>query len=125
MSRTEILIDRDSVENLMKIFNEKFMKGDIQAQFDLKDLDNKTKIFINLKQLFVLIQALIHVPGKITLEEIKEDKTVLIKPSSSARQLYICRDGVRIKDISTFEPSSADIKIHKESQVINARWERE
>lgn len=122
-SITYIGLDRWLIPQLQDILQMKMNKGDIQAEFDLKDSNTSTTIRINLKQLFIIIQALIKVPGDIGLEETcftdsKEDNPI-------TRQLFITRDKVRIKDLSYLGPTQEDLRIRDQGLLIEHNWNKE
>ena len=122
-SITYIGLDRWLIPQLQEVLQIKMNKGDIQAEFDLRDSNNSATIRVNLKQLFIIIQALIKVPGNIGLEEIcftdsKEDNPV-------TRQLFITRDNIRIKDLSYLGPTQEDLKIRNQGLLIEHSWNKE
>lgn len=120
---TILSLDKWLIPQLQEILQMKMNKGDIQAEFDLKDSIQSKYIRVNLKQLFIIIQALLRVPGNISLEEItftdsKEDNPL-------TRQLFITRDGERIKEITNMGATIQDIAIRDKAEIINREWDRE
>lgn len=121
-SITRIDLDSWLIPQLQEYLQIKMNKGDIQAEMDIKDSMLNKSIRLNLKQLFIVIQAMIKVPGLIGLEEIcltdsKEDNPL-------TRQLYITRDGARIKDITNMCASMVDIKIRNDGMQLERNWKK-
>lgn len=124
MSPITILpLDKWLVPQLQEILQMKMNKGDIQAEFDLKDSAQSKSIRVNLKQLFIVIQALIRVPGNISLEEIcytdsKEDNPL-------TRQLFILRDGSRIKDLTYMGATHEDVLARDQARLVEHNWNKD
>ena len=100
-------------------------KGDIQAELDLTDSTTNNKIRVDLKQLFIIMQALIHVSGVIGLEERK----VSIIENPLGRQLFIVRqDGDHwqiIKDLTNLGITQQDVAIRDQAKLVNHNWNQE
>lgn len=124
MSSITILpLDKWLVPQLQEILQMKMNKGDIQAEFDLKDSAQSKSIRVNLKQLFIVIQALIRVSGSISLEEIcytdsKEDNPL-------TRQLFILRDGSRIKDLTYMGATHEDVLARDQARLVEHNWNKD
>lgn len=121
---TIIQLDKWLVPQLQEVLQMKMNKGDIQAELDLKDSEQAKYIRVDLKQLFIIIQALIQVPGIIGLKEIKQDNLLI-----NNRQLFIVRkredDWEIIKDLTYLGITQQDILIRDQLRVINREWDKE
>lgn len=122
-SITRLMLDKWMIPQLQEVLQIKMNKGDIQAEFDIKDSIQGKSIRVNLKQLFIIIQALLRVPGIIELEELcftdsKDDNPLI-------RQLFILRDGSRIKDLTFMGATMQDIKTRDDARIIENNWNKE
>lgn len=122
-SITRLMLDKWMIPQLQEVLQIKMNKGDIQAEFDIKDSIEGKSIRVNLKQLFIIIQALLRVPGIIELEELcftdsKDDNPL-------TRQLFILRDGSRIKDLTFMGATMQDIKTRDDARIIENNWNKE
>lgn len=122
-SITRLMLDKWMIPQLQEVLQIKMNKGDIQAEFDIKDSIQGKSIRVNLKQLFIIIQALLRVPGIIELEELcftdsKDDNPL-------TRQLFILRDGSRIKDLTFMGATMQDIKTRDDARIIENNWNKE
>lgn len=126
MSITRIMLDRWLIPQFQEIINSKMAKGDIQAELDLTDSQNNKKIRVDLKQLFIITQALIQISGEIGIEE-REITTSIQNPLS--RQLFIIRkndeDWQIIKDLTNLGVTQQDIAIRDQARLINHNWNKE
>lgn len=120
------MLDRWLIPQFQEIINSKMAKGDIQAELDLTDSQNNKKIRVDLKQLFIITQALIQVPGEIGIEE-REITTSIQNPLG--RQLFIIRkyrDGWQlVKDLTNLGVTQQDIAIRDQVRLINHNWNKE
>ena len=91
----EIVVEKDFISQLYEIFNEKMSKGDIQAEFYLSNsaMGDDYRIKLNLRQLFVLINALVQVPGIISVKEINAGE----EDNPFTRSVFLLRDGTILK----------------------------
>lgn len=125
MSNTRITLDRWLIPQLQEVIQSKMSKGDIQAELDLTDSSTNSKIRVDLKQLFIIIQALIQVPGNLGLEERK----VSILENPLGRQLFIVRQEDDhwqvIKDLTNLGITQRDVAIRDQANVINHNWNQE
>jgi len=125
MSITRIMLDRWLIPQLQEIIQIKMSKGDIQAELDLTDSENNSVIRVDLKQLFIIVQALIQVPGEIGIEERK----VSLIENPLGRQLFIIRkyrDGWQlVKDLTNLGVTQQDIAIRDQARLINHNWNKE
>lgn len=125
MSNTRITLDRWLIPQLQEVLQSKMSKGDIQAELDLTDSSTNSKIRVDLKQLFIIIQALIHVPGNLGLEERK----ISILENPLGRQLFIVRQEDDhwqvIKDLTNLGITQRDIAIRDQANVVNHNWNQE
>ena len=131
MPNTRIILDKWLIPQLQEVINNKMAKGDIQAELDLTDSQNNKKIRVDLKQLFIIVQALIHVNGTIGIEERKTDSILQSFPS---RQLFIVRnlkpllDGDSweiVKDLTNLGITQNDLAIRDQIQLVNHNWNKE
>lgn len=125
MSITRIILDKWLIPQLQQIIKTKMDKGDIQAELDLTDSSTNSIIRVDLKQLFIIIQALIHVDGIIAIEE---RKTTLLE-NPLGRQLFIVRQQKDnwqiIKDLTNLGITQQDIAIRDQFSIINKNWNKE
>lgn len=125
MSITRIILEKWLIPQLDEIIHMKMAKGDIQAELDLTDSVTNNKIRVDLKQLFIIMQALIHVSGVIGLEERK----VSIIENPLGRQLFIVRqDGDHwqiIKDLTNLGITQQDVAIRDQAKLVNHNWNQE
>jgi len=123
MSITRIILDKWLVPQLQEVIQSKMARGDIQAELDLTDSSTHSKIRVDLKQLFIIIQALIQVPGIIGIEERPDPKNIL------KRQLFIVRqdgdDWQIIKDLTELGITQRDIAIRDQARLVNHSWNKE
>lgn len=123
MSITRITLDKWLVPQLQEVLQMKMAKGDIQAELDLTDSSINSKIRVDLKQLFIIIQALIQVSGVIGLEERPDPKNIL------KRQLFIVRqdgdDWQIIKDLTELGITQQDVTIRDQARLVNHNWNQE
>ena len=78
---------------------------------------------MNLKQLFLTIQCLLRVSGKIELEEICHTESKEDNPYT--RELYLLRDGTRIKELTFMGISAQDIAIRDQAQIVENNWHKD
>lgn len=118
----EIVVEKEFISQLYEIFNEKMSKGDIQAEFYLSNsaMGDDYKIKLNLRQLFVLINALVQVPGTISIKEINTGK----EDNPFTRSVFLLRDGTILKDLTLISASIEDIKIRNEAAIIQNNWQK-
>ena len=125
MSITRIILDKWLIPQLQQVIKTKMDKGDIQAELDLTDSSTNSIIRVDLKQLFIIIQALIHIEGIIAIEE---RKTTLIE-NPLGRQLFIVRQQKDnwqiIKDLTNLGITQQDIAIRDQFSIINKNWNKE
>lgn len=126
MSITRIMLDRWLIPQLQEVIQIKMSKGDIQAELDLTDSSTNSVIRVDLKQLFIIIQALIQVPGELGIEERIVDKTI---QNPLGRQLFIIRkyrDGWQlVKDLTNLGVTQQDVAIRDQARLINNNWNKE
>lgn len=131
MPNTRIILDKWLIPQLQEVINIKMAKGDIQAELDLTDSQNNKKIRVDLKQLFIIVQALIHVNGTIGIEERKTDSILQSFPS---RQLFIVRNlkplldegsWEIVKDLTNLGITQNDLAIKDQIQLVNHNWNKE
>ena len=131
MPNTRIILDKWLIPQLQEVINIKMAKGDIQAELDLTDSQNNKKIRVDLKQLFIIVQALIHVNGTIGIEERKTDSILQSFPS---RQLFIVRNlkplldedsWEIVKDLTNLGITQNDLAIRDQIQLVNHNWNKE
>ena len=125
MSITRIVLDKWLIPQLQEILQSKMNKGDIQAELDLTDSSTNSVIRIDLKQLFIIIQALVQVPGIIGIEERK----VSLLENPLGRQLFIVRQESDhwqiIKDLTNLGITQHDVKIRDQAKLVNRNWNQE
>lgn len=98
---------------------EKLNKGDIQAELTLNDSSRiGCNIQLDLKQLFICMQAIIHVKGDLYLEQQEDLYT-------TKRGLYIKRDDQIVKDLTNIGITQKDIQMRKDIELINHHWDKE
>lgn len=131
MPNTRIILDKWLIPQLQEVINIKMAKGDIQVELDLTDSQNNKKIRVDLKQLFIIVQALIHVNGTIGIEERKTDSILQSFPS---RQLFIVRNlkpllnedsWEIVKDLTNLGITQNDLAIRDQIQLVNHNWNKE
>ena len=124
MSITRIILDKWLIPQLQEVIQLKMAKGDIQAELDLTDSVSNSVIRVDLKQLFIIIQALIHVSGTIAIEERK----VSLIENPLGRQLFIVRKNddswQTIKDLTNLGITQQDVAIRDQARLINNNWNK-
>ena len=118
----EIVVEKEFISQLYEIFNEKMSKGDIQAEFYLSNsaMGDDYKIKLNLRQLFVLINALVQVPGTISVKEVNTSE----EDNPFTRSVFLLRDGTILKDLTPISASLEDIRIRNEAAIIQNNWQK-
>lgn len=119
---TKIPLERWTIPQLDEFIKMKLQKGDIQAELDLNNTITNSSIRLDLKQLFICMQAMIHVAGNLYVEERRwaEDKS-----NPFTRQLFIMRDGVVIKDLTNIGVDQVDVQVRKDVNLIDHNWKRQ
>lgn len=121
---TEIILDKWLIPQLQEILMAKMNKGDIQAEFDLQNSIENKKIRINLKQLFIIIQALAKLDGVISLEEVVF-KEGMKEDNPFTRDLFLKKDGKVIKDLTNMGATIQDLMIRDSARVVESQWNKE
>lgn len=119
---TKIPLERWAIPQIDEFIKMKLAKGDIQAELDLNNEITKASIRLDLKQLFICMQAMIKVPGDLYLEE---RRWASDKSNPFARQLFIMRDNIVIKDLTRLGITQQDIQIRKDVELIDHNWKKE
>lgn len=116
------------INQLIDIFQSKFSKGDIQALFAFSDLDKNNQeyqIEVNLKQLFIIIEALKHFSDRQVSIEERISIITLDPKDNQGRQLFIKVDGTIVKEITHLGATIDDVRIRNDAALIENNWKKE
>lgn len=120
-------LTKELIPGLETIVSQKIQKGDIQSEFNLRDstLYNNPEISdikVNLKQLFIILRALVCLPDEFLILE-------LINPTPDtpfSHKLYLKNSReVVIKDLTFMGTTLDDLAIRTDSSVVNHYWCKE
>ena len=120
-------LTKDLIPGFEYVISNKLNKGDIQAEFNLRDstlhcTPEISDIKVNLKQLFIIFRALTCLPDEFLVLE-------LINPFPDipfSHKLYLKNSSNQvIKDLTFMGVTSEDLSVRTDVSTVNHYWNRE